>query len=155
MSIFMLCLEQMLSSLTLTCLVAIALACSTSTRATTSSPRPMAVTYKMVRLWDNWTATHGVMVKDEFTLDNAVTFFQYNYEIRDTLRLLNRRGLMPEVQESFMVILYERHRDDAERSYANAIYANALFGVLKEWVLRDFKETPKQIADITIQSFRH
>lgn len=49
----------------------------------------------MVRLWDNWTATHGVMVKDEFTLDNAVTFFQYNYEIRDTLRLLNNRGLMP------------------------------------------------------------
>lgn len=112
-----------------------------------------AVTYKMVRLWDNWTATHGVTVKDEFTLDNAVTFFQYNYEIRDTLRLLNKRGLMPEVQESFIVILYERHHDDAERSYANAIYANALFSVLKEWVLRDFKETPEQMADIVSRSF--
>lgn len=114
-----------------------------------------AVTYKMVRLWDNWTATHAVTVKDEFTLDNAVTFFQYNYEICDTLRLLNKRGLMPEVQESFIVILYERHHDDAERSYANAIYANALFGVLKEWVLRDFKETPEQMADIVSRSFRH
>lgn len=114
-----------------------------------------AVTYKMVRLWDNWSATHGVTVKDEFTLDNAVSFFQYNYEIRDTLRLLNSRGLMPEVQESFMVILYDRHRDDAERSYANAIYANALFGVLKEWVLRDFNETPEQMADIVSRSFRH
>jgi hypothetical protein len=62
---------------------------------------------------------------------------------------------MPEVQESFMVILYERHRDDAEQSYANAIYANALFGILKEWVLRDFKETPEQMADIIIRSFRH
>ena len=112
-----------------------------------------AVTYKMVRLWDNWTATHAVTVKDEFTLDNAVTFFQYNYEICDTLRLLNKRGLMPEVQESFIVILYERHHDDAERSYANAIYANALFGVLKEWVLRDFKETPEQMADIVSRSF--
>ena len=43
----------------------------------------------------------------------------------------------------------------ALRSYANAVYAYALFGALKEWVARDFKETPEQVADIVSRSFRH
>lgn len=47
-----------------------------------------AVTYKMVRLWEQWCNSHGVEVRDEFTLDNAETFFQYNYEVRDITRLL-------------------------------------------------------------------
>ena len=114
-----------------------------------------AVTYKLVRLWESWSATHSVMVKDEFTLDNAETFSQYNYAIRDTLRLLHQRGLMSDVQESFLAILYDRHHDDTERSYTNAVYAYALFGALKEWVARDFKETPEQVADIVSRSFRH
>ena len=114
-----------------------------------------AVTYKLVRLWENWSATHSVMVKDEFNLDNAETFSQYNYAIRDTLRLLYQRGLMSDVQESFLAILYDRHHDDTERSYTNAVYAYALFGALKEWVARDFKETPEQVVDIVSRSFRH
>ena len=52
-----------------------------------------SVTYKMIRLWQVWAEAHGVTVRDEFTLDNADAFFQYNYEIRDTTRLLYRRGL--------------------------------------------------------------
>ncbi len=114
-----------------------------------------AVTYKMVRLWQVWTEKNDIKVRDEFTLDNAEAFFQYNYEIRDTLRLLNRRGLMPEVQDSFNVILYEQHHNDTEQRYANAIYAYALYGILREWVLCDFKETPDQMADIITRSFRH
>ena len=53
-----------------------------------------SVTYKMIRLWQVWADMHGVTVRNEFTLDNAEAFFQYNYEIRDMTRLLYRRGLM-------------------------------------------------------------
>lgn len=76
-----------------------------------------AVTYKMVRLWEQWCNSHGVEVRDEFTLDNAETFFQYNYEVRDITRLLYHRGLMPDLAASFTTILRDRHEDSPIETY--------------------------------------
>lgn len=112
-----------------------------------------AVTYKMVRLWEQWCERHIVEVRDEFSLDNADTFFQYNYEIRDTLRLLHRRGLMDDVAASFHYIMYEHHRDDPRQAYTAAIYAYSLFGMLYAWVVRDFDTSPSDMADIIRGAF--
>lgn len=114
-----------------------------------------AVTYKMVRLWDVYCETHDVVIRDGFSLDNAEAFFQYNYEIRDTLRLMLRRGMMSEVQASFVAILKERHADDDVLSYENAVYAYALFGILQEWIVRDFRQTPEEMAVIIRRTFSH
>lgn len=56
-----------------------------------------AVTYHMVRLWQQYCDKHDIAVRDDWSIDNAEAFFQYNYEVRDTTRLLYRRGLMPEL----------------------------------------------------------
>jgi len=114
-----------------------------------------AVTYKMVRFWDEWCDAHDVVIRDGFSLDNADTFFQYNYDIRDTLRLLYRRGLMNEVQASFVAILQEQHHDDDVLSYENAVYAYALYGILREWIVRDFSQTPEEMAIIIRRTFSH
>lgn len=107
-----------------------------------------AVTYKMVRLWEQWCEQHDVEVRNEFTLDNADTFFQYNYEIRDILRLLYRRGLMDDVVTSFKSILYDHHRNNPQEAYTAAIRGYALYGALYAWVARDFDTTPKEMAKI-------
>lgn len=112
-----------------------------------------AVTYKMVRLWEQWCERHNVEVRDEFTLDNAETFFQYNYEIRDTLRLLHRRGLMDDVAASFHSIMYDHHSEEPQSAYSAAMYAYALFGVLYTWVVRDFDTTPDVMAFIIRKAF--
>ena len=112
-----------------------------------------AVTYKMVRLWEQWCEQHDVEVRDEFTLDNADTFFQYNYEIRDTLRLLHRRGLMEDVAASFHSIMYEHHRTEKRQAYSSAMYAYALFGILYTWVVRDFDVAPDELAGIVRKEF--
>ena len=112
-----------------------------------------AVTYKMVRLWEVWCERHNVEVRNEFTLDNADTFFQYNYEIRDTLRLLYRRGLMDDIAASFHSIMYEHHRDNAADAYRAAMYAYSLFGMLNAWVTRDFDTTPEEMASIIRKAF--
>ena len=57
-----------------------------------------AVTYHMVRLWQQYCDKHDIAVRDDWSIDNAEAFFQYNYEVRDTTRLLYRRGLMPELK---------------------------------------------------------
>lgn len=105
-----------------------------------------AVTYKLMRLWQIWTEKHGVEVYDEFTLDNANAFFLFNYEIRDTLRLLYHRGLKSDICNTFSAILYAHHREDPRKAYAAAVFAYSLYGILQEWIARDFKDSPDEMA---------
>lgn len=107
-----------------------------------------AVTYKMVRLWEQWCNSHGVEVRDEFTLDNAETFFQFNYEVRDITRLLYHRGLMPDLAASFTTILRDRHEDSPIETYHGSMFAFSLFGILREWIVRDFDQPPAEMARI-------
>ena len=107
-----------------------------------------AVTYHMVRLWQQYCDKHDIVIRDDFSIDNADAFFQYNYEIRDTTRLLYRRGLMLELAASFTAILRDRHEADPVRAYNGAMFAFSLFGILREWIIRDFDQPPAEMAHI-------
>ncbi len=107
-----------------------------------------AVTYKMRRLWEQWCDAHNIEVRDEFTLDNAETFFQYNYEIRDTLSLLYHRGLMDDLSASIQSILYQHQHKNPQGAYSAAIHSYALFGMLYAWTIRDFDISPTEMAAI-------
>ena len=112
-----------------------------------------AVTYHMVRLWQLYCERHGLKGHDDWVIDNAEAYFQYNYEIRDTLRLLHRRGLMDDVAASFQSIMYEHHREEPRQAYRASMYAYSLFGMLYTWVVRDFDTTPEEMACILRQVF--
>ena len=107
-----------------------------------------AVTYHLVRLWEQWSKRHGVAIRDDFDIEQAEDFFLYNYEVRNTLRLLYRRGLMPELAASFTTVLVDPHAHDPSRAYQASIFAFSLFGILREWIIRDFDLTPSEMAEI-------
>ena len=111
-----------------------------------------AVTYHMVRLWQLYCERHGLKGHDDWVIDNAEAYFQYNYEIRDTLRLLHRRGLMKELADSFTVTLHDHHIADPVRAYHTAIFAFSLYGILREWIIRDFDQPPAEMARILRQA---
>lgn len=107
-----------------------------------------AVIYHMIRLWEKWSDRHGIAIQDDFVIDNAEAFFQYNYEIRNTTSLLYRRGLMTELASSFTSVLIDRHADDPIRAYQSSIFAFALYGILREWIIHDFDQSPTEMARI-------
>ena len=107
-----------------------------------------AVTYHMVRLWQQYCDKHDIAVRDDFMIDNADAFFQYNFEVRDTTRLLYRRGLMTELAASFTSTMHDHHADDPIKAYHSAMFAFSLFGILREWIIRDFDQTPAEMARI-------
>lgn len=106
-----------------------------------------AVTYHMVRLWQKYCEQHDIAVRDDFAIENAEAWFQYNYEIRDTLRLLYRRGLMPELAASFTAILHDRHVNPIH-AYHASMFSFSLFGILREWIILDFDRSPVEMAHI-------
>lgn len=107
-----------------------------------------AVTYHMVRLWQQYCDKHDIAVRDDFMIGNADAFFQYNFEVRDTTRLLYRRGLMTELAASFTSTMHDHHADDPIKAYHSAMFAFSLFGILREWIIRDFDQTPAEMARI-------
>lgn len=107
-----------------------------------------AVTYHMVRLWQQYCDKHDIAVRDDFSIDNSDAFFQYNFEVRDTTRLLYRRGLMTELAASFTSTMHDHHADDPIKAYHSAMFAFSLFGILREWIVRDFDQTPAEMARI-------
>ena len=107
-----------------------------------------AVTYHMVRLWQQYCERHGLVGYNDWVIDNAEAWFQYNYEIRDTLRLLYRRGLMKELADSFTATLHDHHNADPVKAYHTAMFSFSLYGILREWIIRDFDQPPTTMAQI-------
>lgn len=107
-----------------------------------------AVTYHMVRLWQLYCERHGLEGYNDWVIDNAEAWFQYNYEIRDTLRLLQHRGLMKELADSFTATLHDHHIADPVRAYHTSMFAFSLYGILCEWIIRDFDKPPLEMAAI-------
>ena len=105
------------------------------------------ILYAFIRMWDEWCNIHNVKVRDRFTLDNAVTFFEYNLSIKNRLDLVYRNNLEHVLLKSFEDIMIE----NGEHNYESRFYGYGLFSMLKEWWLRNFKETPNEMANIIIK----
>ena len=107
-----------------------------------------AVSYHIVRLWQQWSERHGVVVRDDFSIDNAESFFEFNYEIRDTLRLLRRRGLLNDLSGAFQSGMVSSRIDEPVRAYYASMFAASLYGILRQWIVRDFDRPPAEMATI-------
>ncbi|MCR4874975.1 MAG: TetR family transcriptional regulator C-terminal domain-containing protein [Clostridia bacterium] len=100
------------------------------------------VLFSFLHLWEDWCDAHNVKERKKFTLDNANTFFEYNYSIRNKLNLVYKNGLESVLLKSFENIMTE----STSHNYEARFYGYGLFSMLKEWWLRDFKESPEQLA---------
>lgn len=102
------------------------------------------ILYAFIRMWEDWCDENNVVVRDKFTLDNAITFFSYNLSIKDRLTLVYKNNLESILLRSFEILM----KDDNEHNYEARFYAYGLFSMLKEWWLRDFKESPEELSTI-------
>ena len=85
-----------------------------------------ALSFKIVILWNRYRNDHGLS-SEKYTLDNARDFFAFTYENR------------------FMLSQYD---GSAYECYRGRFYSYALFGLLDEWVKRDFSESPADLSTI-------
>ena len=77
----------------------------------------------------------------------TANFFQYNLSIRYILTLVYEVGLQEAIHESFYRIMTPQGRgDDSLTAYREKFYAHGLYGLLVEWIKRNFRETPEEMA---------
>jgi hypothetical protein len=100
-------------------------------------------------MWEHYSELNDIKVRDKFDLDNALLFFEYNYSIKHILSLVYAAGQQEALHESFYRIMCDK-RDEGYTLgiFREKFYAHGLYGILDEWIKRDFKETPLEMADI-------
>ena len=110
------------------------------------------LSYKLVQLWNRWAEEHHLMSHQRFTLDNASDFFHFNYSIRKILKTINDAGLQDCIYEAFCTIMMPQYKAPYKASpfecYHSRFYSYGLFGLLEEWIKRDFAEDPAQMLEL-------
>ena len=108
-----------------------------------------AITFKFIKLWERYSELNDIKVRDRFDLNNALPFFEYNYSIKHILSLVYAAGQQEALHESFYRIMCRKEdRGNTLNVYREKFYAHGLYGLLDEWVKRDFEESPKEMADL-------
>lgn len=110
------------------------------------------LTFKIVRLWNEYARKHDLKIHDRFDLENARAFFAFNLEIQNVLQVLYSAGLQQVLYDAFCQILFSFEKEvDLLHRFREKYYAYGLYGLLDEWILNGFQPGPEQMADMLIQ----
>ena len=106
------------------------------------------LSFKLIRMWQRWAEERRLAERYDFALDNALTFFEFNFSIRPLLELLHRHGLQASIYNAFYENMPRSCSADPNDVYRNRFYSYGVYGVLDEWVERGFAENPNQMAEL-------
>lgn len=104
-----------------------------------------ALCFKLVQSWQHWLDEHK---PERDPLDWALNFFRFHYEYRSILALLYRSKLQPTLLNAITQIVLPAADTDPEGSYRSSLVSHSLFGMLDEWIRRNFSEPPEELAEL-------
>ncbi len=106
------------------------------------------ITFKLVCLWEKWAEKHNMQDHRHYSVKNAPEFFAFNFANRDLLSLIYKRGLRTAIYDAFYTVMAPYYSTDSAECYYIRFYSYALFGLLDEWIRRDFSETVEEMVEI-------
>ena len=113
-----------------------------------------AITFKLVPAWKRWAKGHMLTEYHRYIPENALDFFQFNFENRRILTVLCEANLHATIYDAFYQVMMPQFGADPEECYEIRFYANGMFGLLDEWQKRDFRETPEEMARFFLNIMR-
>ncbi len=104
--------------------------------------------YKQIKEWKAWRDKHNLGPTEEFDFNNALSTFQFQYNIRERTR---RRFTHPEEYKLVnSIVIKEVIIPDSNNEYTDmykiAFFSYGLVGLLQKWAENDFKESPEEMV---------
>lgn len=102
-------------------------------------------------LFENIIKNHPLDLND---VANQLTgFYQELYKEREKLSILNKRGLLYLLDDGYDLLVTTHIKDMGKYKdeYQSSFYAGAAAFIIKAWIKRGFKETPKEMAKIILE----
>lgn len=107
-----------------------------------------AITFKLMQLWKRWKEEHRIDEAIRYTPENAGEFFLFAYSVKDILSAVYRDGLQSCAYDAYCRVVFPSYSTNPIACYGTRFFASGLFGLLDEWISRDFKETPEEMVQI-------
>ena len=114
-----------------------------------------ALTFWVTRKWYRWAEEHGIDEMRRYSPDNAAQFFQFNYELRQALVTIYSAGLPTVIYDAFNQVMAHQFGDQIDERYWRCFFSYGLFGLLEEWIKRDFAESPEEMTAIFRRMMGH
>lgn len=117
------------------------------------SSKQEVLVYKLSLLWEKWEKNHPFPI-ERGDHERALWFFSFCYSIRSTLKILYKNEQQHVVLESYLN--YTKPMLDDEDFKPSGIYYRSfmsygMLGIVTEWVNRNFKETPEELAQFLVK----
>lgn len=108
--------------------------------------REEIIVYKLETLWNTWAEEQNKSSHVNVEYQAALDFFTFNYSIRDLHTVIYAANLQHAIYSMLYKVMVDINTQDHLANYMNKFYAYGLFGILDEWVLSGYPETPEQLA---------
>ena len=118
------------------------------------SSKEEALTYRIITLWYIWCEKHNISQEQRYTVHNALDFFNFSLEYKDLYKLMYIRELQTTIYEAFYQVIIKQHRSSPSEYYKSRFLSYGVYGIVDEWVKRDFRESPEELADILYQTIK-
>lgn len=114
------------------------------------------ITFRLLSLWKQFQEQH-VRNKDPESpfADYARCCFDFCYEIRDLHILLFQTNNEDILLQTYLMFFSSDDHAPWQDRYYNSFYAYGLFGLLKEWVVSGYQESPAEIASFYMEHFNY
>lgn len=100
--------------------------------------------YKLERDWDNFAQTS---IENDKVSQNILEFFEFNYKYKDLIKRIYEIHQQEALLRTFFRILNQYPSFNPYDEYLTRYISYGLFGLLEEWVKRDFRESPQDLAE--------
>ena len=99
----------------------------------------------LMRKWYVYCDIHGYNEKTIVSLDSAVHFIKHYYEEREFFDLFYKNKL-----DKVYPMLFERHirEENLLDHYKASFFGYGVLGMMKDWWLRGFKESPEDLISV-------
>ena len=112
------------------------------------SSKAEAITFKIVSLWYVWCENNGISRMQQYTAKNAKDFFDFSYTYKELYKLLYKVNLQSTIYDAFYSVIIKQERSTPQEYYKSRFLSYGVYGIVNEWVKRDFAEPPEEIAVI-------
>lgn len=109
------------------------------------------ISFKIIRLWNSWAEEHNLNEESKYHLTISEPFFNFNYSIKDLHKIIYQANQQAAVYDAFQKIIVPPSNADAIELYRNRFLSYGFFGLLDEWIRRDYCEPPELMAQIVTE----
>ena len=106
--------------------------------------------FKLQRLWERWSVEHPCICKIG-SYEHALWFFSFWYSIRPLLSLLCRQNRYDVILQVFLQYASIVEGGPKREQYHEMFFAYGMLGIIIEWTVTGFQETPEKLAALYTQ----